>query len=99
MSELRLQLYNRGDAIPRKVVTLPLRTLELSLRLLPTELREVLKEEEIDLASCGDLFKERGLDGTLIEIETASRRLVMSVYTGEQDSRRASRTIKQGSEG
>ena len=95
MRNLKLQLYNRRDAPPTKVVILPLNTLQLSLRLLPTEIRDFLEQEKIDLSGCRDLIKERGMIGTLIEIETTSRRLVIRLDAGEDTSRQALRTIKE----
>ena len=93
MRNLRLQLHNRGDAPSKKEVTLPLNTLQISLTLLPVDMRDFLKQEEIDLSGCRDLFKEKSVVGTLIEIETAPHRLVIGVDTGKENSRQGLRKI------
>lgn len=79
MKNLKIRLYKSQKVIPEKEVTIPLSVIHIAMHFLPAKLKEVLKREEIDILRCKDLVKEKGLFGTLIEIETPEERIAISV--------------------
>ena len=79
MGNLKLIIHHRGETNPDKTVTLPLTTLQISLALLPANVKAFLKEEQIDLSGCRDLVQEKGLKGTLIEVETPDKKMTIAV--------------------
>ncbi len=79
MNTLKVTMYRRGEASPEKTVTLPLTTLQISLSLLPANMKSFLQEEQIDLTGCRDLVKEKNLKGTLIEVETSDKKMTVAV--------------------
>ena len=48
-------------------------------QLLPKRAKSALEKEGIDLTKCKELAKEKGLVGTLIEIEDPTEKMVISV--------------------
>ena len=79
MKNLKIHLYKGQKAIPEKTVTIPFSVIHIATKLLPVDLEEALNKEEIDILQCQDLAKEKGLIGTLIEIENSDKRMVISV--------------------
>ncbi len=78
---LKIQFYKRKDD-PETIITCPIPVLHVALHLLPKKIKAVLEKEGIDLNQCRDLVKEKGLKGTLIEIENPTERIVISVEQG-----------------
>ncbi len=79
MQSLKIACYKTGQDIPEKMIALPLSTLHIGLRFLPQKIKMSLEKEGIDLNSCRDLIKEKGLKGTLIEIGSADEKFVISL--------------------
>jgi hypothetical protein len=80
MKNLILRVYKPGKIEkPETTITLPLSTLHISMQLLPKKIKSTLEKEGIDLSQCSELVEERGIKGTLIEIENPAERLVISV--------------------
>jgi len=61
-----------------KEIVLPLATLHMGLRFLPKKIKASLEKEGIDISGCRDLTKEKGLKGTLIEIENPDEKFMIS---------------------
>ena len=79
MKNLIIEVYtSKNSKQPQKKITLPLSTLEIGLRFLPLEIRSILEKEGIDLVYSQELIKETDIKGTLIEVENAHERLVIS---------------------
>lgn len=79
MKNLKIRLYKSQKVMPEKEVTIPFSVIHIAMHFLPAELEEALKREEIDILLCKELVKEKGLFGTLIEIETPEGRMAISV--------------------
>ena len=79
MNTLKLIIRKRGEANAEKTVSLPLTSLQISLSLLPADVKAFLQKEQIDLAGCRDLVKEKNLKGILIELETPERSMTIAV--------------------
>ena len=79
MKNLKICLYKTHEDKPEKIITLPLSALHVAGQFLPKSVKSALTKEGIDLAQCKDLAKEKGLVGTLIEIENPTEKVVISV--------------------
>ena len=79
MKNLKIQFYKNQEEKPEKTITIPLSALQVVGQLLPKRAKTALDKEGINLAQCKDLAKEKGLVGTLIEIEDPTEKLVISI--------------------
>jgi hypothetical protein len=71
MKNLKIQFYKSQEEKPEKTITIPLSMLQV--------VGHALEKEGINLAQCKELAKEKGLVGTLIEIENPTEKMVISV--------------------
>ena len=78
MKNLRIEIYKPGQKEPEKTVTIPLTSLDISLKLMPQKIKSSLDSEGVDLTVCSDLTKEKNLRGVLIEIENPRERMAIS---------------------
>ena len=62
---------------PETTITLPLSVLYIVMKLLPKKTKSSLEKEGIDLSQCSELIKEKGINGTLLEIETLASVYIM----------------------
>ena len=80
MKNLKIQIFKSKSDVEAEVsVTLPFTALHIAIKLLPKKITAILENENIDLAPCKDLVKEKVFIGTLIEIENPNERMVISV--------------------
>ena len=79
MKNLKIQFYKNQEEKPEKTITIPLSALQVISQLLPKRAKSALEKEGIDLTQCKELAKEKGLVGTLIEIENPTEKMVISV--------------------
>ena len=79
MKNLKIHLYKNPEEKPEKIITIPLSVLHVVSQLLPKRIKSALEKEGIDLTQCKELVKEKGLVGTLIEIENPPEKIVISV--------------------
>ncbi len=79
MKNLKIQFFKNKDDKPEKTITIPLSALHVVGKLLPKRAKSALEKEGINLAQCKELAKEKGLVGTLIEIENPPEKIVISV--------------------
>jgi len=79
MKNLKIQFYKSQEEKPEKTITIPLSMLQVVGQLLPKRAKSTLEKEGINLAQCKELAKEKGLVGTLIEIENPTEKMVISV--------------------
>ena len=79
MKSVRVEFYSLKDTEQlQKTVTIPLNKLDTGLQFLPKEAKAILDKGGVDLSQSRKLTKEKGLVGTLIEIETSDQRIVIS---------------------
>ena len=76
MQNLKIE-YGKGAQ--KKTITVPIATISIGLRFLPKKIKTSLEKEGIDLNECRELVKEKGLTGTLIEIENSDECFVISL--------------------
>ena len=80
MRNLKISIYQSGnEAKPEKTITIPLTGLDMGMRLLPKRTRSSLEREGMDLNQCRELIKDKDTKGTLIEIESSNKKIVISV--------------------
>ena len=79
MKNLKIQFYKNQEEKAEKTITIPLSALQVVSQLLPKRAKSALDKEGINLAQCKDLAKEKGLVGTLIEIEDPTEKMVISI--------------------
>ena len=79
MKNLKIQFYKKQEETPEKIITIPLSALQAVGQLLPKKAKSALEREGINLTQCKELAKEKGLVGTLIEIENPTEKMVISV--------------------
>ncbi len=79
MQSLKIYLHKPGQEKPEKTITIPITVLHLGLDLLPKRAKALLDKEGIDLSVCRELTKEKGLKGTIIEIESAEERMIIAM--------------------
>ncbi|QTA81155.1 Uncharacterized protein dnl_34860 [Desulfonema limicola] len=79
MQILRIDIYKPGKKDPETKITVPLSSLSISEKLLPSKVKASLEREGIDLSELSVLFAKQGPKGTLIEVENAVEKLVISI--------------------
>jgi len=84
MKNLKIEVYKPGQKEAEKTVTVPLTSLQLSLELMPKNVKASLEADKIDLTRCERLTKEKDVRGTLIEIENRKEKLVISLEAQEK---------------
>jgi len=76
---LKIHIYKPGKKEPETKITIPLSSLHISEKLLPSRVKTSLSTEGIDLKELSGLFAKEGPKGTLIEIENAEEKLEIIV--------------------
>jgi len=76
---LKIHIYKPGKKEPETKITIPLSSLHISEKLLPSRVKASLSNEGIDLKELSGLFAKEGPKGTLIEIENAEEKLEIIV--------------------
>jgi len=79
MQILKIDSYKPGKKDPETKVIIPLSSLSISEKLLPSKIKASLEREGIDLSELSVLFAKQGPKGTLIEIENVNERIVISI--------------------
>lgn len=79
MQILKIDIYKPGKNDPETKIKIPLNSLTISEKLLPSRVRASLTREGIDLSELSSLFAKQGPKGTLIEVENVEERLVIAI--------------------
>ncbi len=79
MQTLKIEIYKLAKKDPETRIKIPLGSLSISEKLLPARVKSSLEREGIDLNELSNLFAKQGPKGTLIEVESANERLVISI--------------------
>ncbi len=79
MQTLRIDIYKTGKKEPETKIKIPLSSLSIAEKILPSKAKSSLDREGIDLGELSMLFAKQGPKGTLIEIENSNERLVISI--------------------
>lgn len=76
---LKIHIYKPGKKEPETKITIPLSSLHISEKLLPSRVKASLSTEGIELNALSGLFAKEGPKGTLIEIENSEEKLEIIV--------------------
>jgi hypothetical protein len=79
MQTLQIAFYRPNKNDPDTRIKIPLSSLNISEKLLPSKAKASLEREGIDLNHLSELFAKQGPKGTLIEIENPEERIVISI--------------------
>ena len=79
MKHIKIHTYNPKQEKPVKTITIPLSTLHVSMRFLPKDIQAFFKKVGIDIGKCSEFTKEQNLRGPLIEIQTPTEKVVISL--------------------
>ncbi|MEE4355686.1 MAG: hypothetical protein V2I97_04405 [Desulfococcaceae bacterium] len=79
MQILKIDIYKPQKKEPDTRITIPLSSLSISEKLLPSRVKASLEREGIDLSELSVLFAKQGPKGTLIEVENAAEKIVISI--------------------
>ena len=79
MLNLKIHIYKPGSQEPDKRITIPFSAIHIAQKLLPKKARDALAKEGIDLGVLQEVAHKEGPKGTLMEIEDAKKRIVISV--------------------
>lgn len=79
MQTLRIDIYKPSKNDPETRIKIPLSSLTISEKLLPSRAKSSLDREGIELGELSGLFAKQGPKGILIEVENAEERLVISI--------------------
>ena len=77
--KIQISLYKQGGAQPESKATVPLATLQISLSLLPEQIKAALARDGIDLMELIILFEKNIPKGELITVENKHDKIVVSV--------------------
>lgn len=79
MQTLKIDIYKPQKKEPDTKITIPLSSLSISEKLLPSKVKASLEREGIDLSELSVLFAKQGPKGTLIEVENLTERIVIAI--------------------
>ena len=79
MENLKIYMFEAGKTKPETVITIPLNVLHIAQDLIPNKTKISLEKEGIDIGKLSELTTKKSPKGTLIEIETAKEKLVISI--------------------
>ena len=79
MQTLKIDFYKPGKNDPESRIRLPLASLNVSEKLLPSKAKASLSREGIDLSELSGMFAKQGPKGILIEVENIEERIVISI--------------------
>ena len=79
IAKLKIRVYKTGLTEPETVVTIPLTVVRMATKLIPKKARAALENEGIDLNEIANLVEKQDLKGELVEVETVTERIVITV--------------------
>lgn len=77
MQNIRIHLFEGDRTKPEKTVIFSVTRLEIAQRLMPTDIKSILKKEGIDINRLSELSVPNIPKGTLIEVQTGKNRMVI----------------------
>jgi len=79
MQNIKIHMFEGDKSKPEKTVIISVTRLEISQKLMPSDIKALLKKEGIDINLISDLATQTISKGTLIEIKTGKDRIVIDV--------------------
>lgn len=79
MQNIKIHLFEGDKTKPEKTVVISITRLETAQKLMPTDIKTLLKKEGIDIQKLSDLSTQNIPKGTLIEVQSGKDRLVIDI--------------------
>lgn len=79
MQNIKIHMFEGDKSKPEKTVIIPVARLEISQKLMPSDIKALLKKEGIDINKLSGITNQNILKGTLIEVHTGKDRIVIEV--------------------
>jgi hypothetical protein len=79
MAKLKIRVYKTDPTEPETVVTIPLAVVRIATKLMPKKARAALENEGIDLNEIASLAEKQDVKGELVEVETQTERIVITI--------------------
>jgi len=79
MQNIKIHVFEGEKSKPEKTVIFSLTRLEIAQKLMPTDIKSMLKKEGIDINRLSNLSTQNIPKGTLIEVQTGKNRMVIDV--------------------
>ena len=72
-------MYESEKIKPDKTISIPISRLDIAKKLMPTDIRDILKKEGIKIGKLADLSTKNVGKGTLIEVQSGKEKIVIEV--------------------
>ena len=79
MQTIKIHMFEGDKSKPEKTVIISVTRLEIAQKLMPSDIKAMLKKEGIDINQLADLSTQTISKGTLIEVHTGKNRIVIDV--------------------
>jgi len=79
MQNIKIHLCQGDKSKPEKTVIISITRLGIAQKLMPSDIKTMLKKEGIDINKISDLAPQAIPKGTLIEVQTLKNRLVIDI--------------------
>jgi len=79
MQNIKIHMFEADKSKPEKTVIISVTRLEIAQKLMPSDIKAMLKKEGIDINQLTDLSTQSIPKGTLIEVQTGKNRIVIDV--------------------
>ena len=79
MRNIKIHMFESDKSKPEKTVIISVTRLEVAQKLMPSDIKAMLKKEGIDINQLTDLSTQTISKGTLIEVQTGKNRIVIDV--------------------
>jgi len=79
MQNIKIHMFEADKSKPEKTVIISVTRLEIAQKLMPSDIKAMLKKEGIDINQLTDLSTQSIPKGTLFEVQTGKNRIVIDV--------------------
>ena len=79
MQNIKIHMFEGNKSKSEKTVIISFTLLEIAQKLIPSDIKALLKREGIDIDKISDLATQNIPKGTLIEVHTGKDRIVIDV--------------------
>ena len=79
MQNIKIHLFEGDKSKPEKTVTISFTRLGIAQKLIPSDMKVLLKREGIEINKLSDLSTQNIPKGTVIEVQTGKDRIVVDI--------------------
>ena len=79
MQNIKIHMFEGDKSKPEKTVIISVARLEIAQKLMPSDIKAMLKKEGIDINKISDLAAQNVPKGTLIEVHTGKDKIVIDI--------------------